>query len=272
MAGQSVGRRCHYRTCGAMVSLFRMIKYRKSDLALYVSVKARMPHIHAASMFPNEKRKSDLYDYFLSHWDFTCSQDDYEADLELMRVEERAGMPNCRWFRDVDGRLVVADLELRDQASRVIVTRDGFAVALKEDSRRLVFISYAREDAPAAERIADAVGCTGLRAWLDTRHLRGGSRWKLEISSIIRKADLFIAVLSSRSVGKRGFVQREIREALEVALSVPEPRVFIVPVRLDHCEPAHSALQELQRIDLFPDWSAGIHRLIQSLHADIAEQ
>lgn len=100
-----------------------------------------------------------------------------------------------------------------------------------------MFVSYAREDVHSAERIASAVGKTGLRAWLDIRQLSGGSRWKLTIAAVIRKADFFVAVLSTRSVGKRGFVQHEIREALEVALSIPEPRVFIVPVGLDHCQP-----------------------------------
>lgn len=235
------------------------------------SAAAQSSSIQAALTFPNGKRKSDLYEFFLCHWDFACSQGDYEADLQLMRAEESGGAPNCRWFRDDDGRLVVADVELRDHASRVVITTHGFTVLLKEDSQKLVFISYAREDAVAAERIADTISSSGLRAWFDTRHLRGGSRWKLKIATVIRKADFFVAVLSTRSVGKRGFVQHEIREALEVALSIPEPRIFIVPVRLDPCEPTHPAFQELHCIDFFPDWSVGIHRLIQDLHAAIAE-
>ena len=227
--------------------------------------------IQAALEFPNGKRKSDLYEFFLCHWDFACSQDDYEADLQLIRAEESGGALNCRWFKDDDGKRVVADVELRDRASRVVITDRGFTVLLKEDSQKLVFISYAREDAVAAERIADAINSSGLRAWFDTRHLRGGSRWKLEIATVIRKADFFVAVLSARSVGKRGFVQHEIREALEVALSIPESQIFIVPVRLDPCEPSHPAFQEFQWIDFFPDWSVGIRRLIQDLHAAIAE-
>ena len=188
-----------------------------------------------------------------------------------MRAEENLGIPNCRWYRDNDGQRVVADVELKDQAARVVITADGFTIFLKDDSQRLAFISYAREDAVAAERIADAVNSSGLRAWFDRRHLRGGKRWKVEIATVIRKADFFVAVLSTRSVGKRGFVQHEIREALEVALSIPEPRIFIVPVRLEPCEPSHAAFHELNWIDLFPDWNAGIHRLIRDLHAALAE-
>lgn len=223
--------------------------------------------VHSASRYPNGKSKSELYDYFLSHWDFNCSQDQYEENLEYVRREEDLGANNCRWFRDADGRLVVADLELRDTCSRVLVTHDGFALAVKEDSKKLVFISYAREDVVAAEAIADVLGRTGFRPWLDRRHLRGGCRWKSTIGEVIAKSDFFVALLSSRSVGKRGFVQRELRHALETASCLPDTRVFIIPVRLDECDPSHSALQDLNWVDLFPNWDTGVRRLVQSLHS-----
>jgi hypothetical protein len=152
----------------------------------------------------------------------------------------------------------------------VLVTRDGFTVDLK--TGKLVFISYAREDLAAATLIKDAIDRTGLVGWLDVRYLQGGVRWKAQIARMIQKADFFVAVLSKLSVEKRGFVQREIREALETALSIPDSRIFIVPVRLDYCEPTHPALQELNWVDLFPDWDAGIRRLIQSLHAALGRK
>jgi hypothetical protein len=224
-----------------------------------------MNEIHEASTFPNGKRKSELYNFFLTHWDFACTQKKYEWDLELIRAEETQDLKNCRWSRDSDGQLVVSGLDLRDKGARVLVTRDGFTVDLK--TGKLVFISYAREDLAAAALIKDAIDKTGMVGWLDVRYLYGGVRWKAQITRMIQKSDFFVPVLSKLSVEKRGFVQREIREGLESALSVPDSRIFIVPVRLDHCAPTHPALQELSWVDLFPDWDAGIRRLIQSLHA-----
>jgi len=224
-----------------------------------------MSEIHDASTFPNGKRKSDLYNFFLTHWDFACTQDEYELDIELIRAEEGQNLKNCRWRRDSDGQLVVSGLDLQDKGARVLVTHDGFVVDLKVG--KLVFISYAREDLAAATLIKDAIDQTGLVGWLDVRYLHGGVRFKAQIARMIKKADFFVAVLSKLSVEKRGFVQREIREALETALSIPDSHIFIVPVRLDNCEPTHPALQELNWVDLFPDWNTGIRRLIQSLHA-----
>ncbi len=224
-----------------------------------------MGEIHEASKFPNGKRKSDLYDCFLTHWQFACTQEEYEEDIELLRIEERTNNKNCRWRRDSDGQLVVSGLDLKDKGARVLVTPDGFTVVPRIG--KLVFISYAREDMAAAALIKDAIDRTGLVGWLDVHYLHGGTRFKPQIAHVIQRADVFVAVLSELSVEKRGFVQREIREALEIALSIPDSRIFIVPVRLDQCEPTHPALKELNWIDLFPDWEAGIARLIQSLHA-----
>ncbi|MGD0346573.1 MAG: toll/interleukin-1 receptor domain-containing protein [Terracidiphilus sp.] len=152
----------------------------------------------------------------------------------------------------------------------MLITPEGFTVNIKPG--KLVFISYAREDLDTATEIKDAIDRTGLNGWLDVRYLRGGLPWKSQIARMIQKSDFFVAVLSKLSVEKRGYVQREIREALETALSIPESRTFIVPVRLDECEPKHPALLNLSWIDLFPDRKVGIRRLIQSLHAPLDEQ
>lgn len=223
--------------------------------------------IYEGYRFPNGKRKSELFDFFLSHHDFLCSEDQYAEDLELIRAEEHVGLKNCTWSRDSDGRLVVSGLELRDSAARVVIVPDAFVMALTPDARPTVFISYAREDLEAAERLTDVLARAGFMPWLDRRRLNGGHRWKPMIEDTIRTSDFFLAVLSASSVTKRGFVQREIRRALDVLEEMPERSVFIVPVRLDECEPAHAALRDLNWIDLFPDWTGGTKRLVRSLNS-----
>jgi len=232
-----------------------------------------MNESHEASRFPNGRRKSDLYRFFLTKKDFASpkdeSEDDFDKELAIIRAEEEQDLKNCCWRRDSDGQLVVSGLDLRDKGTRVLITPYGFSVELKVG--KLVFISYAREDLAAATLIKDAVDRTGLVGWLDVRHLYGGVHWKAHIARMIKKSDFFVAVLSKISVEKRGFVQREIREALEVARSIPDSRIFIVPVRLDDCEPTPPALNELKGVDLFPDWNTGVTRLIQSLHAALGQ-
>ena len=40
-----------------------------------------------------------------------------------------------------------------------------------------IFLSYASEDAPAAQRIAEALRAAGIEVWFDKSELRGGDVW-----------------------------------------------------------------------------------------------
>jgi hypothetical protein len=73
-----------------------------------------------------------------------------------------------------------------------------------------VFISYAREDAAAAFRLSEALKEAGVETWFDQERIVGGQNWPMETRRAIRQCDFFVALLSSRSLSKRGFVQREI--------------------------------------------------------------
>jgi hypothetical protein len=70
---------------------------------------------------------------------------------------------------------------------------------------------------------------------------------------------------SSTSVQKRGFVQKELRHALEGQEYFPESAVYIVPVRLDDCQLAYEKLEKIQYVDMFPDWNRGQTIKVESL-------
>jgi hypothetical protein len=99
-----------------------------------------------------------------------------------------------------------------------------------------IFISYAREDQETAEKIHDSLVSEGHSVWMDCKKLVPGQDWKMEIEKAIQSSDIFIACLSTNSIGKQGYVQKELKSALEVAELMPEGRIFIIPVRLDECE------------------------------------
>jgi TIR domain-containing protein len=52
----------------------------------------------------------------------------------------------------------------------------------------------------------------------------------------MRTADFVVLFLSKRSVSKRGYVQREMRQALELYQEIPEGQSFLMVIRLDDCE------------------------------------
>jgi hypothetical protein len=135
-----------------------------------------------------------------------------------------------------------------------------------------VFISYGREDTEAARRLSRQLAAYGADVWLDRESLLPGSDWKREIRSAIKQCRYFVALLSTSSVSRRGFVNAEISSALEVLKEFPKDQIFVIPVRLDECKPTHDELSGLNWLDLFPNWDESLHRLLQVLGLAETEQ
>ena len=80
----------------------------------------------------------------------------------------------------------------------------------------------------------------------------------------MQRSRCILALLSSRWVSKSGYVQKELREALEMLEHLPPERILIIPVRLDKCEPPHEQLRDLQWIDLFESYDEGLEQIVQA--------
>jgi len=133
------------------------------------------------------------------------------------------------------------------------------------DTEDLVFISYAREDQSWAERLYMDLRKQEINAWLDIRCLPAGANWKFEIKKAIRNSRYFILLLSKHSITKRGFVQKEIKEALDILQEFPTGAIYLIPARLDRTEPVDDNLQELNWVDLAPNYHDGLARILSSL-------
>jgi len=104
-----------------------------------------------------------------------------------------------------------------------------------------------------------------VNAWLDVRCLSAGSNWQLEIKRAIRNSRYFIMLLSRHSVTKRGFVQKEMKQAIDVLQEFPKGEIFLIPVRLDSTEPIDDELRELNWVDLASDYRSGLTRILSSI-------
>jgi hypothetical protein len=131
-----------------------------------------------------------------------------------------------------------------------------------------VFVAYAKEDRPAAQRLYGELSAAGFSPWMDVAHLLPGQNWPRAIESAIETSDFFIACFSENAVGKRGGFQAEIRYALDCARRVPLDEIYLIPVRLDDCRVPCRIHNELQYVDLFPDWTRGVRRLIGMLQRE----
>ena len=115
-----------------------------------------------------------------------------------------------------------------------------------------VFISYAREDADVAYRVYRDLKAALVEPWLDRECLLPGQRWSDAITGAIQTTDYFLALFSSAATTKRGYVQKELKEALEVLEQVPEGSVYLIPARLDECQIQIKKVLEYQWVDLSP--------------------
>ena len=99
-----------------------------------------------------------------------------------------------------------------------------------------IFLAHANEDKEAVLELYEHLKRAGYTPWLDKKNLIPGQNWRSVISEVIAKSQLFIACLSSRSIAKQSFVQREFRMALTNAADKPPGSIYIIPIRLDKCE------------------------------------
>ena len=132
-----------------------------------------------------------------------------------------------------------------------------------------VFIAYVKEDQGLAARLCRDLDAAGFSPWMDVRKLVAGQNWPRAIETAIDGSDFFVACFSANSVRKKGGFQAELRYALDCARLVPLDETFIVPLRLDKCAVPRTIQHELQYIDLFPDWDAGMERLVCMMRGEV---
>lgn len=135
----------------------------------------------------------------------------------------------------------------------------------QDKSSKTVFISYAREDASAAERLYQDLKNVGAIPWRDKDAIRAGENWKIAIRKAIKTNRYFVPLFSSKSVEKIGYVQKEFKYAIDNYDKFPESQIYIIPARLDDCEIPYEKLEDIQYVDLFPDWNKGVNQIFDSI-------
>ena len=126
-----------------------------------------------------------------------------------------------------------------------------------------VFLCHSSTDKPVVTEIYHWLRVQGFWPWLDVESLVPGQDWAYEIHRAIYESGVVVVLLSQESVTRTGFVQREIRVALDAALERPEDQVFVIPARLEPCA-VPLRLRHLHTVDLFVQ--GGYDRLLNGLN------
>ena len=113
---------------------------------------------------------------------------------------------------------------------------------------RAVFLSYASQDAEAAQKICEALRAAGIEVWFDQRELRSGDAWDRQIRERIHDCRLFVPVISASTEARsEGYFRREWKLAIDRTHDMSERLAFVVPVVIDQTPDARADVPEAFR-------------------------
>jgi adenylate cyclase len=102
------------------------------------------------------------------------------------------------------------------------------------DASHAVFLSYASQDAEAAQKICEALRAAGIEVWFDQSELRGGDAWDQKIRRELHDCALFVPVISANTAARHeGYFRLEWDLADQRTHMIAHNRAFIVPVSVD---------------------------------------
>lgn len=134
----------------------------------------------------------------------------------------------------------------------------------KTENRLRVFLCHSNGDKPVVRKLYQHLKQDGFAPWLDEEDLIPGQDWREEIPAAVRACNVVVVCLSKGSTTKEGYVQKEIKVALDVAQEKPEGTIFIIPARLEEDVNVPERLSQWHWVNLFQD--SGYDKLIFALN------
>lgn len=115
----------------------------------------------------------------------------------------------------------------------------------REMPENAVFISYARDDLPAVQRLKAALDAAGITTWFDMDRLEGGDDYDRKIRGNIARCSYFLPVISATTQRRlEGYFRREWNYAVDRTLGMADGAVFVLPVCLDDTTEAAAVVPE----------------------------
>ena len=142
----------------------------------------------------------------------------------------------------------------------------------REMADHAVFISYAREDLPAVQRLKAALDAAGITAWFDMDRLEGGDDFARKIRGNVARCGYFIPVVSATTQRRvEGWFRREWNWAVDRTECMAAGARFILPICIDDTPEAGALVPEhflkthwtrLPGGDVSPEASARLKELL----------
>ncbi|HZI84938.1 MAG TPA: toll/interleukin-1 receptor domain-containing protein [Casimicrobiaceae bacterium] len=108
-----------------------------------------------------------------------------------------------------------------------------------------VFVSYAREDLAAVQKLKTGLDAAGVKTWFDLERLESGDDYDRKIQRNIARCSYFIPVISATTDRRlEAYFRREWSYALDRARNIAEGALFILPVCIDDTDAGAAQVPE----------------------------
>lgn len=134
-------------------------------------------------------------------------------------------------------------------------------MARKAKEKLKVFLCHSKSDKEFVRSLYNRLLAVGCDPWLDEVKLLPGQEWDIEIRKAVRNSHVVIICLSKGAISKRGYIHKEIKFAMDVADEIPDGDIFIIPLKVEPCEPPDS-LKKYQWTEVFNE---GYQKLLNTL-------
>lgn len=120
-----------------------------------------------------------------------------------------------------------------------------FLPPAREMPENAIFISYAREDLPAVQRLKAGLDAAGLTTWFDLDRLEGGDDYDRKIRANIGRCSFFVPVISAATQRRHeAYFRREWSYAVDRARNIADGAVFMLPICIDDTPEAQALVPE----------------------------
>ena len=115
----------------------------------------------------------------------------------------------------------------------------------REMPENAVFISYAREDLTAVQKLKSGLDQAGVKTWYDLGRLEGGDDYDRMIRRNIARCSFFIPIVSATTERRlEAYFRREWSYAIDRTRNIAEGAVFILPVCIDDTDGVSAQVPE----------------------------
>jgi hypothetical protein len=166
--------------------------------------------------------------------DHTSEDERLVAFLQQVSVRTRIYVGAERFVHELHERLAARRKPAANAGAGAAAGTVRFLPPAREMPDNAVFISYAREDLAAVQRLKAGLEAAGVTTWFDMERLESGDDYDRKIQRNIARCSYFIPVVSAATERRHeAYFRREWSYALDRARNMADAALFVLPVTVD---------------------------------------